>query len=100
MSYLSFCYPLKAKGTLREQQSSTKPVLDDLRLKKQQRVKEFSETESQIIRICAEIAGNDQFINNAEPQVDEQDLTTERLAERKSHLEELQNEKVFYLRSS
>ncbi|CAO2820815.1 unnamed protein product [Amaranthus hypochondriacus] len=90
---------IRAKGTLREQQSSTKPVLDDLRLKKQQRVKEFSETESQIIRICAEIAGNDQFMNNAEPQVDEQDLTTQRLAERKSHLEELQNEKALRLQN-
>ncbi|KAL2898157.1 65-kDa microtubule-associated protein 5 [Bienertia sinuspersici] len=87
----------RAKGSLREQLSSIRPVLDDLRLKKQQRVNEFSETESQIIRICAEIAGNDQFINNAEPQVDEQDLTAQRLAERKSHLEELQNEKAFRL---
>lgn len=87
----------RTKGTLREQLSSVQPVLDDLRLKKEQRVKEFSETESQIIRICAEIAGNDQFINNAEPLVDEEDLTAQRLAERKSHLEELQNEKAFRL---
>ncbi|XP_021762347.1 65-kDa microtubule-associated protein 5-like [Chenopodium quinoa] len=87
----------RAKGTLREQLSSVKPNLDDLRLKKLQRVKEFSDIESQIIRICAEIAGNDQFINNAEPQVDEQDLTVQRLAERKSHLEELQNEKALRL---
>ncbi|KAH9610680.1 hypothetical protein KSS87_011039 [Heliosperma pusillum] len=87
----------RAKGTLKEQLSSVKPTIDDLRLKKQQRVQDFSETESQIIRICAEIAGNDQFINNAEPQVNEDDLTTRRLSERKSHLEELQNEKVLRL---
>ncbi|XP_010670563.2 65-kDa microtubule-associated protein 5 [Beta vulgaris subsp. vulgaris] len=87
----------RAKGTLREQLSSIKPVLDNLRSKKQQRVKEFSEIESKIIRICAEVAGNDQFINNAEPQVDEKDLTVQRLAERKSHLEELQNEKALRL---
>ncbi|KAL9233838.1 hypothetical protein vseg_008783 [Gypsophila vaccaria] len=87
----------RAKGTLKDQLSSVKPTLDDLRIKKQQRVKDFSETESQIIRICAEIAGNDQFINNAEPQVNEDDLTINRLAERKSHLEELRNEKVLRL---
>lgn len=88
---------MKAKGTLRRQLSSIKPVLDDLRVKKQQMIKEFAETESQIIRICAEISGNNQFITNAQPQVDEQDLTVRRLAERKSHLEELQNEKVIHL---
>lgn len=87
----------RAKGTIKEQLSSMKPILDELRAKKQQRVNEFSETESQMIRICAEIAGNDQFIHNAESQLDEHDLTAKRLAERKSHLEELQNEKVLRL---
>jgi len=74
-----------------------KPILDELRVKRGQRVKEFLEIESQIICVCAEIAGNDQFINNAEAQLDEHDLTEKRLAERRSHLEDLQNEKVINL---
>ncbi|GAB4827746.1 hypothetical protein Ancab_034632 [Ancistrocladus abbreviatus] len=86
-----------AKGTLKEQISAIQPVVEDLRLKKQERFKQFSETQSQIIYICAEIAGNDQLINNAEPQVDEQDLTIKRLADLKSHLGELQNEKALRL---
>uniref|UniRef100_A0A7C9A6G3 Uncharacterized protein n=3 Tax=Opuntia streptacantha TaxID=393608 RepID=A0A7C9A6G3_OPUST len=87
----------RGKGTLKEQLSSMKPILDELRVKRGQRVKEFLEIESQIICVCAEIAGNDQFINNAEAQLDEHDLTEKRLAERRSHLEDLQNEKVLRL---
>lgn len=87
----------RAKGTLKEQLSSMKPILEELRVKKEQRVKEFLEIKSQIIRICAEIAGNDQLINNAEAHLDEHDLTSKRLAECRSHLEELQNEKVLRL---
>ena len=77
-----------------------KPILEELRVKKEQRVKEFLEIKSQIICICAEIAGNDQLINNAEAHLDEHDLTAKRLAECRSHLEELQNEKVIDLNSS
>lgn len=57
-------------------------------------MKDFTETQSQIIRICAEIAGNSQDIMSADPQVNEHDLTIKKLGELKSHLQELQNEKV------
>ncbi|KAL8158843.1 hypothetical protein V2J09_000380 [Rumex salicifolius] len=90
-------YWKKTKGTLREQLSAVKPVLEDLRLKKEQRVKEFSQTQSQINDICAEIAGNDQYINDAEPKIEELDLTTKRLGELKLQLEELRKEKVLRL---
>ena len=82
------------KGTLKERISSIKPVLEDLRLKKEKRIKDFSETQLQIGRICAEIAGNSQFINSAEPRVNERDLTLKKLGELKSQLQELQYEKV------
>ncbi|KAI7981250.1 65-kDa microtubule-associated protein 1 [Camellia lanceoleosa] len=84
------------KGTLKERMSSIKPVLEDLRLMKK-RIKEFSETQLQIGQICAEIAGNGQFINSAEPQVNEQELTVKKLGELKSQLQELQYEKTLRL---
>ncbi|XVF24526.1 hypothetical protein REPUB_Repub13aG0135800 [Reevesia pubescens] len=87
----------RGKGTLKQQISSVRPVLEDLRSKKEQRVKDFTETQSQIARICAEIAGNGQSIMSADPQVNEHDLTVKKLGELKSHLQELQNEKIIRL---
>ncbi|CAK9145945.1 unnamed protein product [Ilex paraguariensis] len=94
---VSFPQYEKVKGILKQQISAISPVLEDLRLKKQERIKEFSETQQQIVRICAEIAGNDQLIGSAEPQVNVQDLTTRKLGELKSHLQELQSEKTLRL---
>ncbi|PSS24380.1 Microtubule-associated protein [Actinidia chinensis var. chinensis] len=85
------------KGTLKERISSIKPVLEDLRLKKEKRIKDFLETQLQIGRICAEVAGNSQFINSSEPQVNERDLTLKKLGELKSQLQELQYEKTLRL---
>ena len=91
-----FCFE-KGKGPLKQQISAVNPVLDELRLKKQERMKDFYETESQIARICIEIAGNDRSIDSADPEIDERDLTVKRLGELKSHLKELQNEKVCWI---
>ncbi|KAL9407134.1 hypothetical protein Peur_004106 [Populus x canadensis] len=55
----SLLHELQGRGTLKQQISAVNPVLDELRLKKQERIKVFYETESQIAQICAEIAGND-----------------------------------------
>ena len=71
--------------------------MDELRLKKQERMKDFYETETQIARICAEIAGSDRSFDSADPEIDERDLTVKRLGELKSHLKELQNEKVCWI---
>ncbi|KAJ6346808.1 hypothetical protein OIU76_003480 [Salix suchowensis] len=57
------------KAPLKQQISAVNPVLDELRLKKQERMKE----------------------------IDERDLTVKRLGELKSHLKELQNEKSLRL---
>lgn len=65
-------------------------------MKKQERIKEFSETQSQIVRICAEIAGNIQSTDSVHAQVNERDLTKKMLGELKSYLQELQSEKVFF----
>nr|XP_023884164.1 65-kDa microtubule-associated protein 5 isoform X2 [Quercus suber] len=84
-------------GTLKEQISAIKPTLEELRSKKQERIKEFSEIQSQIVHICAEISGHGQSNNSSDPQVNERDLTVKKLGELKSHLQELQNEKIFRL---
>lgn len=86
----------KPKGTLKEQISIIKPVLEDLRRRREERVKEFSDVQSHILRICAEIAGNAQLSNTTDSQVDERDLTFKKLEELKSHLQELLKEKVCF----
>ncbi|KAJ7009795.1 hypothetical protein NC653_000494 [Populus alba x Populus x berolinensis] len=57
----SLLHELQGRGTLKQQISAVNTVLDELRLKKQERIKVFYETESQIAQICAEIVGNDRF---------------------------------------
>ncbi|KAK4797580.1 hypothetical protein SAY86_029906 [Trapa natans] len=43
---------------------AVKPILEDLRLKKEERMKEFVDTLLQIAKICAEIAGNNGMLIN------------------------------------
>ncbi|ONK63667.1 uncharacterized protein A4U43_C07F17640 [Asparagus officinalis] len=69
-----------------------KPFLEELRRKRAERVKEFSEVQLHIGRICAEIAGN-HLGSSSVPQVDERDLSIKRLEELKSQLQELQKDK-------
>lgn len=69
-------------------------MLEDLRSRKDERVKEFLKIKSQISQICAEIAGCGQSESVTDPEVDQCDLTVKKLGELKSHLQELQNEKV------
>lgn len=85
------------KSTLKERISAIRPILDDLRLKKKKRIKEFSETQLQIGQIRADISGNGQFVISAESQVNEGDLTVKKLGELKSQLQELQYEKTLRL---
>ncbi|KAG6628390.1 65-kDa microtubule-associated protein 5-like [Carya illinoinensis] len=87
----------RGRGTLKEQISAVKPILAELRSKKRERVKEFSEIQTQVVQICAEIAGNGEPNISSDPQVSESDLTVKKLGELKSHLQELQNEKIFRL---
>lgn len=84
----------KGKAILKEQILAFKPILEDLRSRKKERVDEFLEIQSQIARICAEIAGNGQPKIYSNQQTDECDLSVKRLTELKLHLKELQNEKV------
>ncbi|KAK4739748.1 hypothetical protein R3W88_003445 [Solanum pinnatisectum] len=51
------------KGTLKQKFVVINPVLKDIMTKKHKRIKEFLNIETQILAICAEIAGNDTVIS-------------------------------------
>lgn len=83
--------PEKTSGTIKEQLAAIAPALEQLWKQKEERVKEFSDVQSQIQKICGEIAGN---LNvNETPAVDETDLSLKRLDEYHAQLQELQKEK-------
>ncbi|CAL8151878.1 unnamed protein product [Prunus armeniaca] len=83
--------PEKTSGTIKEQLAAIAPVLEQLWKQKEDRVKEFSDVQSQIQKICGEIAGN---LNLSEsPAVDESDLSLKKLDEYQSQLHDLQKEK-------
>lgn len=85
--------PDKASGTIKEQLASIAPALEQLWKQKEERLKEFSDVQSQIQRICGEIAGNLSLTEQA-PEVDEADLSLKKLNEYQAQLQELQKEKV------
>ncbi|KAG2319294.1 hypothetical protein Bca52824_012507 [Brassica carinata] len=83
--------PDKTSGTIKEQLSAIAPALEQLWQQKEERVREFSNVQSQIQKICEEIAGG---LSNGPHVVDESDLSLKRLDDYKSKLQELQKEKV------
>ncbi|KAL2514737.1 microtubule-associated protein 65-5 [Forsythia ovata] len=87
----------KMGGNIKEQISVINPTLENLKMLKHGRVREFSELQLQIAQICAEIADNDQTLNPDDIQVDELDLTTKKLGQLNLQLLELQSERNFRL---
>ncbi|KAJ6728200.1 MICROTUBULE-ASSOCIATED PROTEIN MAP65/ASE1/PRC1-RELATED [Salix koriyanagi] len=84
-------FPEKASGTIKEQLEAIAPVLEQLWEQKTERVKEFSDVQAQIQKICGEIAGN---LNISDiPAVDDADLSLQKLNEYHAQLQELQKEK-------
>ncbi|XP_022138901.1 65-kDa microtubule-associated protein 5 [Momordica charantia] len=83
----------RGRGTLKEQVVAIKLIREELRSKKCERLKEFSEVQAQVVSICSEIAGSNQSKSYVDPQIDERDLTAKKLGELKLHLQELQSEK-------
>ena len=84
--------PEKASGTIKEQLAAIAPILEQLWEQKAERVKEFSDVQTQIQKICGEIAGNLNI--NGNPTVDDADLSLKKLDEYHAQLQELQKEKV------
>ncbi|XP_022846034.1 65-kDa microtubule-associated protein 1-like [Olea europaea var. sylvestris] len=83
--------PEKTSGSIKEQLAAIAPALEKLWNQKDERMKEFSDVQSQIQKICAEIAG----VSGPEesPAVDESDLSLKKLDEFHAQLQDLQKEK-------
>lgn len=85
--------PEKRAGTLKEQLDSITPALQEMRLRKEERLNQFRAVQGQIQKISAEIAGD----SNDAPStiaVNENDLSLKRLEEYQNELQRLYNEKV------
>ncbi|TYI47312.1 hypothetical protein E1A91_D13G164200v1 [Gossypium mustelinum] len=74
---------VKASGTIKEQLAAIAPALEQLWKQKEERVKEFSDVQSQIQKICGEITGSANEQAGA-PAVDESDLSLKKLNEYQS----------------
>ncbi|OIW04245.1 hypothetical protein TanjilG_00805 [Lupinus angustifolius] len=85
--------PENTCGTIKEQLAAIAPILEELWQQKEERIREFSDVQSQIQKICGEIAGNLNLSDDAPTEVDESDLSLKKLDEYQSELQELQKEK-------
>lgn len=83
--------PEKTSGTIKEQLAAIAPVLEQLWKQKDERIKEFSDVQTQIQKICGEIAGSSERAGNQ--GVDESDLSLKKLDEFHDQLQQLQKEK-------
>lgn len=84
--------PDKSSGTIKEQLAAIAPALEQLWQQKEERVRAFSDVQSQIQKISGEIAGG-LSNNQLPPIVDESDLSLKKLDSFHSQLQELQKEK-------
>ncbi|KAH6795795.1 hypothetical protein C2S51_036781 [Perilla frutescens var. frutescens] len=83
--------PEKTSGTIKEQLAAIAPALEKLWKQKDDRIKEFSDVQSQIQKIRSEIAGTSEQVENL--VVDESDLSMKKLDEFRALLQDLQKEK-------
>lgn len=84
---------------MKEKLASVAPLVEDLRVKKEERMKQFSDIKAQIEKISGEISGYN-HLNNAPVSsltLDEHDLSVRKLTEYQAHLHTLQKEKVIIL---
>jgi len=90
----------KQQASLKEQLASVSPLLEELRVKKEERVKQFADIRTQIEKITSEMAEfnsqqHDDVINPV--GIEEHDLSIRKLKEYQAQLHTLQKEKVFIL---
>ncbi|XP_075505697.1 65-kDa microtubule-associated protein 1-like [Primulina tabacum] len=83
--------PDKTSGTIKEQLAAIDPALKKLWKQKDERIKEFSDVQSQIQKISAEINGSGEQVDS--PAVDESDLSVRKLDGFQAQLQDLQKEK-------
>ncbi|KAL3338690.1 hypothetical protein AABB24_027689 [Solanum stoloniferum] len=84
----------KMSASLKEQLGVIMPLVDDLKAKKDERVKQFADIKTQIEKITSEISGSCNIVNSLSTlNLEEHDLSTRKLSECQSHLRALQKEK-------
>ncbi|XP_022776542.1 65-kDa microtubule-associated protein 6-like [Durio zibethinus] len=85
----------KKMTSLKEKLASVTPLLEDLRMKKEERIKQFADIKTQIEKISGEISGynypGDTMISCL--TMEDQDLSLRKLTEFQTHLQTLQKEK-------
>ena len=85
---------------MKQKLASITPVVEDLRMKKEERIKQFAEIKAQVEKISSEISEynnlNNTLLTNL--TLDEQDLSLRKLSEYQTHLRSLQKEKVCLLK--
>lgn len=80
--------------SLKDQLAALTPLLEDLRAKKEERVKQISNVQSQIEKIKAQISDHNYQNNDSLKQLnDEHDLSTRRISDLQMQLRNLQKEK-------
>ena len=85
----------KKPSSLKEQLAYVTPLVEDLKLRKEERFKQFADINAQIEKITGEILGYSHIINSVNSMnLDDQDLSLRKLTEYQSHLRNLQKEKV------
>ncbi|KAJ4974754.1 hypothetical protein NE237_007928 [Protea cynaroides] len=86
----------KRSAALKGQLASVSPLVEDLKMKKEERIKQFSDVRAQIEKISGEISGYTQS-NGAVTHcliMEEHDLSLRKLNECQMHLHNLQKEKA------
>ncbi|CAN6465700.1 unnamed protein product [Victoria cruziana] len=92
--------PERRPSTLKEQLGLVTPLLEDLRAKKEERLKKFTDIKGHIEKISREINGYAEPIDTVTPPdaLEEHDLSLRKLNEYQIHLQALQKEKSDRLR--
>ncbi|KAK2996809.1 hypothetical protein RJ639_024785 [Escallonia herrerae] len=80
----------KKATTLKEQLTVVTPLVEDLKIKKEERIKQFADIKAHIEKIAGEIS---EYGHVSSHNVEDQDLSLRKLTEYQSHLRTLQKEK-------
>ncbi|KAL1201118.1 65-kDa microtubule-associated protein 6 [Cardamine amara subsp. amara] len=86
----------KSSKSLKEKLAAVTPLVEDLRIQKEERMKQFSDIKAQIEKISGEMSGYSDHLNKVminSLTFEEQDLTLRKLNEYQTHLRTLQKEK-------
>ena len=86
----------KMQKSLKAKLAAVAPLVEDLKTKKEERMKQFADMKAQIEKISGEISGYSHLDNGAISSfsLDDHDLSLRKLNEFQTHLRTLQKEKV------